>query len=134
MAFMREESVYIGFIDLEKAFDNVNWEIMFKILKQAGIKFREGRLIYNLYQNQMAIINIEDEEKPKKKRCKTRMGAVTHDFQLIHRRSAMKEFKYEIDPGIEIQGQNIAMLRFADNIALLGSSKIELEDALNGIN
>ena len=26
-------------------------------LKQAGIKFKERRLIYNLYQNQMAIIN-----------------------------------------------------------------------------
>ena len=43
----RKESVYIGFIDLEKAFDNVNWEIMFKILKQAGIKFKERRLIYS---------------------------------------------------------------------------------------
>ena len=39
-AFIREESVYIGFIDLEKAFDNVNWEIMIKVLKNAGIKFR----------------------------------------------------------------------------------------------
>ena len=36
---------------------------MFKILKQAGIKFRERKLIYNLYQNQMAIINIGDEER-----------------------------------------------------------------------
>ena len=29
-------SVYIGFIDLEKAFNNVNWDIMFKIVKQKG--------------------------------------------------------------------------------------------------
>ena len=46
--FIREGSVYIGFIGLEKAFDNINWEMRFKILKQAGIKFRERRLIYNL--------------------------------------------------------------------------------------
>ena len=43
---------------------------------------------------------------------------------------AIKEFKDKI----EIQGQKIAMLRFADDIALLGNNKIELEDALNGIN
>ena len=47
---------------------------------------------------------------------------------------AMKELKDKIDTGIEIQRQKIAMLRFADDIALLGSNKKELEDALNGIN
>ena len=47
---------------------------------------------------------------------------------------AMKEFKDKIDTGIEIQGQKIAMLRFADDIGLLGSNKKELEDALKGIN
>ena len=49
-AFIREESVYIGFIDLENEFDNVNWKIMFKILMQGGIKFRERRLNYTLYK------------------------------------------------------------------------------------
>ena len=39
---------------------------------------------------------------------------------------AMKELKDKIDLGIEIQGQKIAMLRFADDIALLGSNKKEL--------
>ena len=62
----REGSVYIRFIDREKAIDNINWEIMFKILKQAGIKFRERRIMYNLYQNHMAIINIGDEERQAK--------------------------------------------------------------------
>ena len=46
----------------------------------------------------------------------------------------IKEFKDKIDTGIGIQGQKIAMLRFADDIVLLGSNKKELEDALNGIN
>ena len=41
---------------------------MFKILKQAGLKFRERRLIYNLYQNQIAIINIGDLEREAKKK------------------------------------------------------------------
>ena len=134
-AFIREESVYIGFIDLEKAFDNVNWEIMFKILKQAGIKFKERRLIYNLYQNQMAIINIGDEEREAKIRKGVRQGCVLSPMIFnLYIEEAIKEFKDKIDTGIEIQGQKIAMLRFADDIALLGNNKIELEEALNGIN
>ena len=39
---------------------------MFKIFKQAGIKFRERRLIYNLYENQMTIVYIGDEEREAK--------------------------------------------------------------------
>ena len=46
----------------------------------------------------------------------------------------IKEFKEKIDTGIEIQEQKISMLRFADDIVLLGSNKIELEDTLNEIN
>ena len=52
----------------------------------------------------------------------------------LYIKEAIKEFKDKIDTWIDIQGQKIAMLRFADGIALLGSNKKELEDALNGIN
>ena len=41
----------------------------------------------------------------------------------LYREEGIKEFKVKIDTGIEIQGQKIAMLRFADDIALLGSNK-----------
>ena len=55
-------------------------------------------------------------------------------FNLYIIEEAIKEFKDKIDTGIEIQGLKIAMLRFADDIALRGSNKKELEDVLNGIN
>ena len=54
------------------------------------------------------------------------MCSVPHDFQLMHRRSDKSNKR--------IQRQKIAMLRFPHDIALLGCNKIELEDALNGIN
>ena len=39
----------LAFVDLEKAFDNVDWNILFGIMKTTGIKFRERRIVYNLY-------------------------------------------------------------------------------------
>ena len=53
---------------------------------------------------------------------------------LKHIRSNRRIQGYNKDTGIEIQEQKIAMLRFPDDIALLGGNKNELEDALNGIN
>lgn len=33
----KDKSTFISFVDIEKAFDYVNWEIMFKIMKRAAI-------------------------------------------------------------------------------------------------
>ena len=77
---------------------------MFKILKQAGIKFKERRLIYNLYQNQMAIINIGDEEREAKIKKDVRQGCVLSPMIFnLYIEEAIKEFKDKIDTGIEIQ-------------------------------
>ena len=56
-----------------------------------------------------------------------------YSYMFFYVEEAMKEFKDKIDTGIEIQGQKIAMQRFADDTALLGSNKIELEDAMKRI-
>ena len=72
----------------------------------------------------MAIINIGDEEREAKIRKGVRQGCVlSHMIFNLQIEEAIKEFKDKIDTGIEIQGQKIAMLRFADDIALLGSNK-----------
>ena len=47
----------------------------------------------------------------------------------LYLEEAIKEFKDDIDTGIGIQGQKIAMLRFSEDIALVGSNKKELEES-----
>ena len=49
--------------DLEKAFDNVDWGRLFEIMKGAGVKYRERKVIYILYKNQTAVIRVEGHEK-----------------------------------------------------------------------
>ncbi|KAL4135344.1 hypothetical protein QTP88_006959 [Uroleucon formosanum] len=48
------KSMYIAFIDLEKAFDNVNWEILFNIMKIINIDIKDRRIIHKLYLNEKA--------------------------------------------------------------------------------
>jgi len=48
--------MYIAFIDLEKAFDNVNWEILFNIMKTINIDTNDRRIIHKLYLNEKAVI------------------------------------------------------------------------------
>jgi len=53
-------------MDNEKVFDNMNWTIMFNMLRRLRIKNSERRLLYNLYKDELAVIRIQDNvEEPK---------------------------------------------------------------------
>lgn len=45
------ETAYIEFVELENAFDSVTLKRMFEILEEVGIKYRERRILYNLFKN-----------------------------------------------------------------------------------
>lgn len=49
-------------LDVEKAFDHVDWVKMFQQLTQLGVNFRDRRLIWQLYKNKTAVINFSWEE------------------------------------------------------------------------
>jgi len=40
---------FIAFVGLEKAFDNVNWEKLFKIMETIDIDYKDRNIIYNHY-------------------------------------------------------------------------------------
>src|SRR6478736_965915 len=55
-------NVYICFVDIEKAFDNVNWEKMMKVLQSIGVDWRDQRMISELYMNLEAVVRIAGGE------------------------------------------------------------------------
>lgn len=59
----KEKPKYIAFVDMEKAFDNVNWSVMFKMLKRADIEHIERRLLFKLYQKETAVMRFGKIEK-----------------------------------------------------------------------
>jgi len=54
--FTVNKKVYIAFVDLLKASDNVNWNVMIKILKMIKIVYRDRRIIRELYKHQTTFI------------------------------------------------------------------------------
>lgn len=53
--------LYAVFIDLEKAFDWLQWKDLMDILKRKGIDWKETRLIVNLYLKQKVRIRLGNE-------------------------------------------------------------------------
>jgi len=78
----RNKITYLAFIDLEKAFDKVNWNKMLHILREIGIEQQDLRIIHSLYKNQTACIKKGEitTNAQKKKRGPTRVYVITTTF------------------------------------------------------
>ena len=121
-----QKNIYFCFIDYAKAFDCVDHNKLWKILKEMGIPDHLTSLLRNLYAGQEATV---------------RIGPGTTDwFQIgkgIHQGCILSPCLFnlyaeyfmrnagldEAQAGIKIAGRNISNLRFADNTTLIQKVK-----------
>ena len=126
-----EKNIYFCFIDY--AFDRVDHNKLWKILKEMGISNHLTCLLRNLYAGQEAIV---------------RTGHGTTDwFQIgkgVHQGCILSLCLFnlyagyimrnagldEAQAGIKIAGRNINNLRYADDITLMAESEEELKSLL----
>jgi len=50
--------VYVCYVDYEKAFDRVDWIKLMMILQNIGVDWRDRKLIWNLFNKQVAYVRI----------------------------------------------------------------------------
>ena len=128
-----QKNIYFCFIDYAKAFDFVDHNKLWKILKEMGIPDHLTCLLRNLYAGQEATV---------------RTGHGTTDlFQLgkgvcqgcilspclfnLYAEYIMRNAGLEkAQAGIKIAGRNINNLRYADDTTLLAESEEELKSLL----
>ena len=109
-----QKSIYFCFIDYAKAFDCVDHNKLWKILKEMGIPDHLTCLLRNLYAGQEA---------------RVRTGHGTTDWlhaEYIMRNAGLEE----AEPGINIIRRNINNLRYADDTTLMAESEEELKSLL----
>ena len=132
-ARMFQENIYFCFIDYTKAFDCVDQNKLWEILKEMGIPDHLPCLLRNLYAGQEATVRtghgITDWFQIGKG---VRQGCILSPcwFNLYAeyiRRNAGLE---EAQAGIKIAGSNIDNLRFADDTTLKAESEEEIKSLL----
>ena len=121
-----QKNIYVCFIDYAKAFDCVDHNKLWKILKEMGIPDHLTCLLRNLYEGQETTI---------------RTGHVTTDwFQIrkglcqgcilspclfnLHAEHIMRNVRFdEAQAGIKIASRNLNNLRYEDDITLMEESE-----------
>ena len=127
------KTIYFCFIDYAKAFDCVDHNKLWKILKEMGIPEHLTCLFTNLYAGQEATVRTGHGTtdwfqigKGVHQGCILSPCLFNLYAEYIMRNAGLKEAQ----AGIKIAGRNINNLRYADDTTLLAESTEELEGLL----
>uniref|UniRef100_A0A8B9XSN7 RNA-directed DNA polymerase n=1 Tax=Bos mutus grunniens TaxID=30521 RepID=A0A8B9XSN7_BOSMU len=125
-----QKNIYICFIDYAKAFDCVDHNKMWKILKDMGIPDHLTCLLKNLYAGQEATVRIGHGttdwfqiNKGIHQSCILSLCLFNLYAEYIMRNAGLEEAQ----AGIKIAGRNINNLRYTDDTTLMAESEEELK-------
>ena len=128
-----QKNIYFCFIDYAKAFDYVDHNKLWEILKEMGIPDHLTCLLRNLYAGQEATVRTGHGTtdwfqigKGVCQGCILSPCLVNLYAEYIMRNAWLEEAK----AGIKIAGRNINNLRYADNTTLMAESEEELKSLL----
>ena len=128
-----QKNIYFYFIDYAKAFDCVDHNKLWKILKEMGIPDHLMCLLRNLCAGQEATVRTghgtTDWFQIGKGVCQgCILSPCLFNFyaEYITRNAGLEEAQ----AGIEIAGRNISNLRYADDTSIMAESEEELKSLL----
>ena len=128
-----QKNIYFCFIDYAKAFDCVDHNQLWKILKEMGIPKHLICLLRNLYAGQEATVRTGHGTTDGFQIGKgVRQGCILSPcfFNLYAGYIMRNTVLEEAQGGIKIAGRNINNLRYADDCSLMAESEEELKSLL----
>ena len=128
-----QKNIYFCFIDYAKAFDSVDHNKLWKILKEMGIPDHLTCLLRNLYAGQEGTVRTGHETtdwfqiaKGVHQGCILSLCLFSLYAEYIMRNAGLEEAQ----AGIKIARRNINNLRYADDTTLMAESEEELKSLL----
>ena len=123
-----QRDLFMCFIDYKKAFDCVDHEILWVILRDMGVPIHPTVLLRRLYTNQEATVRTEFGETDNNDIGKrVRQGCILSPLLFnINADNIMREALEEWEKGISIGGRMVTNLRYADDTTLLAGTKEDL--------
>ena len=125
--------IYFCFIDYVKAFDCVDHNKLWKILKEMGIPYHLTCLLRNLYAGQEATVRTRHETTDWFQIGKgVDQGCILSPclFNLYAEYIMWNAGLDEAQAGIKIAGRNISNLRYADETTFVAESEEKLNSLL----
>ena len=125
---VHQRDLYMCFIDYKKAFDCVDHERLWVILRAVGVPVHVTVLLKRLYTNQEVTVRTEFGETDNTDIAKgVRQGCILSPLLFnIYAENIIREAFEEWESGISIGGRMVTHLRYADDTRLLAGIKEDL--------
>ncbi|MFA0954709.1 RNA-directed DNA polymerase, partial [Klebsiella pneumoniae] len=129
------KKVYMAFVDLEKAYDRVDRECLWRVLEEYGVNGMLLGAIQAMYEGSKACVRVN--------------GGLSEWFGVtagVRQGCVMSPWLFNIfmdkcirmaemnDRGLQVGGRQLSVLLYADDALLLAESEVELQDLLNSLN
>ena len=128
-----QKNIYFCFIDYTRAFDCVDHNKLWKILKEMGIPDHLTCLLRNLYASQLTTVRTgqgtTDRFQVGKGVCQDCILS-PYLFNLYAEYMMINAGLDEAQAGIKVAGRNINNVRYADDTTLMAESEEELKSLL----
>ena len=131
-----QKNIYFCFIDYAKAFDCVDHNKLWKLLKETVISDHLTCLLRNLYAGQEATVRTRHATDWFQIRKGVSQGCVLSPcLFILYAEYIMRNAGLgEAQAGIKIAGRNINNLRYANDTTLMAESEEELKSFLMKVN
>ena len=124
----------IGFIDYEKAFDTVEHFAIFEALRKINVNETYINILQNIYNQATARVHLDKQvstEFPIHRGVRQGDPLSPKLFTTIVEEVFKKA---DISEGVNVDGENLTNLRFADDVALFNETTKQMEKHLNNLN
>ena len=124
----------MGFIDYEKAFDTFEHFAVFEALRKTNVNETYINILQNIYSQATARIHLDKLESDK---FPIHRGVRQGDPLSPKLFTAVMEEvfkKTDISEGVNVDGENLTNLRFADDVAIFSEATKQMEKHLNSLN
>ena len=127
-----KKSTFIAYVDMEKAFDRINRDMLFYKLISHGIGGKMYRCLQNIYLDCKSAINVNGFITPFfSTDCGVKQGdSISPTLFGIYMNDLVKDLK-DSNSGVKIDGIHVPCLLYADDIALIAESEKDLQKMIH---
>jgi ribonuclease HII len=119
--------LHFCFVDYEKAFDSVDTQAILSSLEEQGVEPTYISLLANIYTNCTSHVQLHKESKPINIKKGVRQGdTISPKLFTSCLENIFRSLNWE-ENGIQINGEYLNHLRFADDIVIISESKEQLQ-------
>ena len=132
---LKRQSTFVAFIDFSKAYDSIDRSILFRKLQNLGLTGQMFNVVKSLYDGVKCCVRINGiKTEFFDVGCGLKQGCSlsTLFFNLFVNDLVVR--LNSLDIGVDIGGEKVTALLYADDLALVASSEHDLQILLNELN